>query len=589
MPPSASQPYTAPGAAQAGPTLASAAPQAGPTLASAQAPGAATAVLPGAAPPAGSLTLALPFGDTPLDSEAGRGFLQERVALFARIITLLGAFGLIAYELTLIGLPGYDFVALHRKSGTLYQLAAILLPVTVWWLTTRFRFSLKALLALDAGGTLLALTAYAAMQTVGARYNPQRVDLVMMLITTCMICLRAVVIPSAALPTLLVGVLGCVPGLVLAYIYGPELIVFGEHAPRTVAIGLAALWSVIGIAISCVTSQVIYGLRRKVAQAERLGQYSLEEKIGEGGMGAVYRARHALLRRPTAIKLVLPERAGPEILARFEREVQLTASLAHPNTVSIYDYGRTPAGIFYYAMEYLDGVDLENLVDRFGPQPPARVVHILMQVAGSLGEAHAVGLVHRDVKPANIILCERRGAPDTAKVVDFGLVKDLTQLGRAKLTLSGSSSIVGTPLYLAPEAITNPEQVDARADLYALGAVGYYLLTGQPVFTGQSLLEVAAQHLHQPPVPPSARSEHPIPAALENLLLACLAKDPEHRPRSAHDVVKALKSCPVAEWGISEASDWWREHGAAARVRGAAASDGPKTVLVDLAGRGPAA
>jgi hypothetical protein len=533
-----------------------------------------------------SITLALPFGDTPLDSEPGREFLQERVALFSRLTTLLGLFGLLAYELTLVGLPGYDFIELHRKSGTAFQIAAILLPALIWSMATRFRFSLKGLLALDAGGILLTLTAYAAMTQMGAAAYPQRVDLVIMLITICMVCLRAVIIPSAAGPTLFVGLLGSIPGLALAYVNAPTLMVFGASAPGKVAVGLAAIWSVVGIVISCVTSQVIYGLRCKVAQAERLGQYSLEEKIGEGGMGVVYKARHALLRRPTAIKLVLPERAGPEILARFEREVQLTASLAHPNTVSVYDYGRTPAGVFYYAMEYLDGIDLEKLVERFGPQPPARVVHVLTQVAGSLGEAHSVGLVHRDVKPANVILCEKRGLPDTAKVVDFGLVKDLTQLGRAQLTLSGTSSIVGTPLYLAPEAITNPEAIDARADLYALGAVGYYLLTGQPVFSGASLLEVAAQHLHQAPIPPSARSPHLVPAALENLVLACLAKDPGARPKNALEVVRALTSCRVAEWSTEQASDWWREHGAAARVRAGRSAEGPKTVLVDLSGRG---
>jgi hypothetical protein len=533
-----------------------------------------------------SITLALPFGDTPLDSEPGREFLQERVALFSRLTTLLGLFGLLAYELTLVGLPGYDFVELHQKSGTAFQIAAILLPALIWSMATRFRFSLKGLLALDAGGILLTLTAYAAMTQMGAAAYPQRVDLVIMLITICMICLRAVIIPSAAGPTLFVGLLGSIPGLALAYVNAPTLMVFGASAPGKVAVGLAAIWSVVGIVISCVTSQVIYGLRCKVAQAERLGQYSLEEKIGEGGMGVVYKARHALLRRPTAIKLVLPERAGPEILARFEREVQLTASLAHPNTVSVYDYGRTPAGVFYYAMEYLDGIDLEKLVERFGPQPPARVVHVLTQVAGSLGEAHSVGLVHRDVKPANVILCEKRGLPDTAKVVDFGLVKDLTQLGRAQLTLSGTSSIVGTPLYLAPEAITNPDAIDARADLYALGAVGYYLLTGQPVFSGASLLEVAAQHLHQAPIPPSARSPHLVPAALENLVLACLAKDPGARPKNALEVVRALASCRVAEWSTEQASDWWREHGATARVRAGSSAEGPKTVQVDLSGRG---
>jgi serine/threonine-protein kinase len=539
-----------------------------------------------------SITLALPFGETPLDSHAGREFLQTRLALFATVVFALGAFGLVAYQLVLLGLPDYEFSRMLWNKGTLFHLLAVVLPLFVWLATRRRSLGLCALFALDAGGILLVLAAYGGMAMIGARYNPQRVDLVMMLITISLSCLRAVVVPSTWLHTLGVGVLGSVPTLLIAVVNAPQLVIYDNRVPALTAAGYIGVWIVVGLAISGLASRVIYGLHCQVAQAARLGQYVLEQKIGEGGMGAVYKARHALLRRPTAIKLVLPERAGPQTLARFEREVQLTASLTHPNTVSVYDYGHTPAGVFYYAMEYLDGIDLEQLVKRFGPQPAARVVHILSQVAGSLGEAHGVGLVHRDVKPANIILCERRGVPDTAKVVDFGLVKDLTQLGRAKLTLSTTSTIVGTPLYLAPEAIVAPETIDARADIYALGAVGYFLLTGRPVFQGASLLEVAAQHLHQVPVPPSERSDQVIPTALEMLLLACLEKDPERRPQSAEEVATRLAAVPVAAWGAAQANAWWHEHGAAVRARALPAADalpGTRAMLVDLSGRAPGA
>ncbi|HWA74523.1 MAG TPA: serine/threonine-protein kinase [Polyangiaceae bacterium] len=536
-----------------------------------------------------SITLALPFGETPLDSDAGREFLQTRLALFSKVVFALGAFGFVAYQLVLTGLPNYDFWQLFWRSGTLFHLSATVLPVLVWLATRRRSLSLRALFALDAGGILFVLAAYGAMAVVGAQANPQRIDLVMMLITLCMLCLRAVVIPSTWLHTLVVGVLGSIPVFSISILNAPKLVIYGAHIPAVSAAGYIVMWIVVGLAISGLASQVIYGLHCQVAQAARLGQYVLEQKIGEGGMGAVYKARHALLRRPTAIKLVLPERAGPQILARFEREVQLTSSLTHPNTVSVYDYGHTPAGVFYYAMEYLDGIDLEQLVKRFGPQPPNRVVHILSQVAGSLGEAHGVGLVHRDVKPANVILCDRRGQPDTAKVVDFGLVKDLTAFGRPKLTLSATNTIVGTPLYLAPEAIVAPETVDARADIYALGAVGYYLLTGRPVFSGSSLLEVAAQHLHQSPVPPSQISEQPIPPELEALLLSCLSKDAEQRPQSAEEVAAQLAELPIPPWRAAHANAWWSIHGEHVRARNpGSTSDAPPathTVVVDLAGR----
>jgi len=206
----------------------------------------------------------------------------------------------------------------------------------------------------------------------------------------------------------------------------------------------------------------------------RLGQYEIVSMLGEGGMGAVYRAEHALLKRPAALKLLLPERTGPENLARFEREVRLTAQLTHPNTVAVYDYGHTPDGQFYYAMEYLDGLTLEALVKRYGPQPPARVIYILAQAAGALAEAHALGLIHRDVKPANILFCDRGGVPDVVKLVDFGLAKSVSTEASPALTQAGT--LAGTPLYLSPEAISDAARVDHRADLYALGGVGYYEL-----------------------------------------------------------------------------------------------------------------
>src|SRR5690606_31795371 len=214
--------------------------------------------------------------------------------------------------------------------------------------------------------------------------------------------------------------------------------------------------------------------------------------------------RHALLRRPTAVKLLPPDKAGGAAIARFEREVQLTASLVHPNTVTIFDYGHTPDGVFYYAMEYLDGGDLETVVAVGGPMPPARAAHVLAQIAAGLAEAHEIGLIHRDVKPANVFLVGKEGVADLAKLLDFGLVRELESGATSGLTRT--DTVMGTPLYLSPEAITSPAAVDARSDLYALGAVGYFLLTGEHVFSGRTVVEICSHHLHTEPEPPSSRA-----------------------------------------------------------------------------------
>ena len=318
------------------------------------------------------------------------------------------------------------------------------------------------------------------------------------------------------------------------------------------------MWLLAAITIATAGSAVTYGLRREVRHARQLGQYTLEEKLGEGGMGVVYRGRHAMLRRPTAVKLLRPERMGEASLRRFEREVQLTAGLSHPNTVSVFDFGRTPDGVFYYAMEYLDGLTLDELVAGDGPQPPARVVHVLRQVLGALAEAHGIGLVHRDVKPGNVMLCERGGLPDVAKVLDFGLVKDLED----ESGLSHEAALVGTPHYLAPEAIRSPG-ADARSDLYAVGAVAYFLLTGQHVFEGRTVIEICGHHLHTTPVPPSDRLGRALPKALEAWVLACLAKDPARRPQTAAQAVAALERCAVSSWTDDEARSWWLSKGRA--------------------------
>lgn len=297
-------------------------------------------------------------------------------------------------------------------------------------------------------------------------------------------------------------------------------------------------------------------MRNAAIAAKHLGQYALEEKLGAGGMGTVYKARHAMLRRPTAVKLLDVDKMSEMAIARFEREVQLTSGLTHPNTVAIFDYGRTPEGIFYYAMEYLEGMNLEGMVQRNGPLPEARAVYILRQICGALGEAHARGLVHRDIKPANIFLTSRGGMYDFVKVLDFGLVKSLD--GGDSAGLTNPQGVTGTPLYLSPEAVYHPDQVDVRADVYAVGAVGYYLLTGTPVFSAESVVEICMKHVKAAPERPSDRLGRPISCELENLILRCLAKSPQERPADANQLLRELEACAVeGTWTAADAAQWW--------------------------------
>ena len=296
--------------------------------------------------------------------------------------------------------------------------------------------------------------------------------------------------------------------------------------------------------------------RKSALAARRLGQYVLEQEIGSGANGMVYRARHSLLRRPVAIKLLSPDMTNEASAARFEHEVQMTSQLTHPNTVAIYDYGRTPEGLFYFAMEYLGGIDLDQLVRQFGAQPEGRVIHILRQVCGSLSEAHRVGLIHRDVKPANIILTRRGGVCDLVKVLDFGLVKAVNV---ALASGMRANAVVGTPHFMSPEAIEKPESVDGRSDLYSLGAVGYWLLTGKTLFDDQAVEALLVCQVKELPPYPVERLGTSVSPDLADLLMRCLAKQPEQRPPSAEALEQALAGCAsVGAWTPPDAGQWWR-------------------------------
>jgi serine/threonine-protein kinase len=314
----------------------------------------------------------------------------------------------------------------------------------------------------------------------------------------------------------------------------------------------------IAVAIAAYGTHRIELLRQEVAQARKLGQYQLKQRLGAGGMGEVYLAEHLLLKQPCAVKLIRPERAGDTaVLRRFEREVQATARLKHWNTVQIFDYGHAADGTFYYVMEYLPGPTLEQLVKRHGPLPPARAVHLLQQACAALREAHAMGLIHRDIKPANMMVCERGGVPDVLKLLDFGLVKAVG-LDRREEALTQQGAIAGTPAYMSPEQASGHEHLDGRADVYSLGAVAYFLLTGQPPFHRDNAIQLIVAQIHEP-VRPLAERRPDVPADLQGVVLRCLEKDPARRFPDVTRLHEALAACACAgQWTEERAAQWWQ-------------------------------
>jgi tRNA A-37 threonylcarbamoyl transferase component Bud32 len=320
--------------------------------------------------------------------------------------------------------------------------------------------------------------------------------------------------------------------------------------------GSNALFLAIGAALAVYGSFLVNGLRVELHEARKFGQYRLIRKLGEGGMGVVFLAEHALLKRPCALKQIKASaNSEPLALARFEREVQSAARLSHPNTIEIFDYGHTVDGTFYYVMEYLRGMSLADLLHECGPLPPGRVVYLFRQVCKGLAEAHDLGMVHRDLKPANVFLAVRGGESDVAKVLDFGLVKLTRDPGAA--TLTTDVVVSGTPLFMAPEQAKGERTLDARADLYALGAVMYCALTGRPPFEGDSAFDVMMAHARDPVTPPG-EVRPDVPADLEEVVLRCLAKRPDDRYPNSQALGEALAACACAgEWGPHRAEAWW--------------------------------
>ena len=501
--------------------------------------------------------------DRGLDTSNGVDFVRERLALMGKTLFLvsLGFYFFLIGSLVVAG--GAPFVPLVTDPIMLGHLVASSTMGLVWLVTSRSRLTRTSLGALDAIGFVVGCGFLSFMA-----WNDEGQILQVLLALTVTVMIRAILVPSAPSRTTLLTALAFLPTVVVC---------IARHDPTTLLPGFSAayqkqymtlntiLWSVLGTTLATLTSRVIYGLRRQVAEANELGQYVLEEKIGGGGMGEVWRARHRLLIRPAAIKLIRPQVSGdPELLLRrFEREARATAALKSPHTVQLYDFGATDDGRLYYVMELLDGLDLDTLVRQYGPLPPERAAHILRQVCSSLQDAHANGLVHRDVKPANVVVSRAGTTYDFVKVLDLGLVKiDTARIAdndAVKLTSDDSTS--GTPAFMAPETVLGVADTDHRVDLYALGCVAYWLLTGKLVFEGKNVVETMFHHAHTPAPRLSTRSEIDVPPLLEDLVMECLEKDPARRPLSAEAVSTRLDALRLESgWTLERAERWWAMH-----------------------------
>ncbi|MBV8760736.1 MAG: serine/threonine protein kinase [Deltaproteobacteria bacterium] len=504
--------------------------------------------------------------------EEGREYLRARMTtlwkvMFWAFVALIGS-QLVLYEVYEPSIKPY-----HQDRIYVAATIGLAIMAVIWRgvLARNTKLSIDQLYAIDtfysiASGTILGFCAICAEDFPPSHY-------VCLIYGAYAVFARAIVVPSSGRRTLVVASLNFVP-LIVAALY---LTIYGNvQLPRSVFFLGGLSLSVVAVILAALGSDRIYGLRQKVTEVMQLGKYVLGEKIGEGGMGKVYEARHLLLRRPTAIKLMHANK--PEYMQRFEAEVQAMSELTHPNTAAVYDYGQSD-GVFYYAMEYLgDGIDLAKLIRMYGAQPSGRVAKILEQICGALAEAHERKLIHRDIKPNNIILCERGLIPDVAKVVDFGLVKDIAPEAAGQST----QVIVGTPHYLAPEQLLG-RPIGPPVDLYALGLVGYELLTGKKPFEGKTVMEYATKHITQKPSPPSQVSAIHIPRELEAIIMKCLEKEPDHRFTSATEMADALRALPTGDdWTRENARAWWREYGTKRKAEIAMTQQATREITVDL-------
>jgi serine/threonine-protein kinase len=492
-----------------------------------------------------------------------RDVLRTRLRFIVLIVLVLNLGSLPVFLPGILAARRWDVVAfLAGEDGILLVFAALLWssrPIGLGWLRTQ-EIALFGVLLFSYAGFLTSSIGLGALKEFAPlkEYGVVALSGFCTLPAFALMVLYGTIIPNTGRRcAIVVGAMALFPpGMTAIYLAArqPPL-----HRDLLVSF-LFYMVSMLGYgaAIAVYGSHRIDVLRREAIAARRLGQYQLHKLLGGGGMGQVYLAEHVLLRRPCALKVIRPDRAADRIsLLRFEREVQATATLTHPNTVEIYDYGHAADGTFYYVMEYLPGLNLERVIELHGPLDSGRALHLLRQVCGALQEAHGIGLIHRDIKPSNIIVCERGGVPDVSKLVDFGLVQlNVAQQDDNRLTQENMAA--GTPAYMSPEQAAAGDNVDARSDIYSLGAVAYFVLTGQPPFVRSNAMRILAAHISEAPVPLSSlRSD--VPADVQAVVLRCLEKDPGNRFQDCESLERALAACACAgTWTRQDAVAWWQ-------------------------------
>ena len=514
----------------------------------------------------------LQIAEGPTDSSISLALppdLLEQVRKRLRILALLAlaAFGLelviaIGTAISLLLTDGSLPPGLiEREAAHVANVIAVAASLVLWWAAGSQRVSPSRLLTLGLGYEVLVcfIIAIASLwghyRELGVLPNLTWVPMVVILF-----------------PTLLPGpprkmLVGSIAAASTVPISLALLDVSGRVVADPSSYWTAVMNSAFAVFFAYISARVVYGLGREVAAARRAGSYQLEGLLGQGGMGEVWRARHRMLARPAAIKLIkqdangsTDQRTTTDIIQRFEREAQAIASLRSPHTVELFDFGTADNGAFYFAMELLDGLDADTLVRRFGPVPAERAIHLLTQVCHSLSEAHSRGLVHRDIKPANAFVCRYGEELDFVKVLDFGIVKEARgEPGEPGLT--NADAIQGTPAFLSPEQALGAVELDGRSDVYATGCLAYWLLTGQQVFTSDTPVGLLVHHVQTDPAPPSTRTELSIPASLDEIILACLSKDPAERPQTARELARRLGTVELeAEWTEERALAWWALH-----------------------------